>query len=456
LDLLKKSHGKTLKSFFGFIMKYKSVALVFILLLGFLLRFHNYAVWPRNGATFDEYAWTFLGLSLIRGDAPISWSPHKQYENKILYKNPQGAVFFLASPYLEHPPLFGLLAGGFAHMTGIRTFDDVTPESVRPLALIMGVVSIFAVYLLGASVFGIPTGLFAALLYAISPSVVAGSRLVQNENFFIPLFLLSLYVTLRVIRSPGSRYVYVLFPVLFLLPLAKVPWIAAAVSVSVIFFYNRMAKKGLAALAAGLAGIIVYILWGLYWDHRLFVSLMGLQLARYDLGYLSAFSLITDPIVTDRLFTDGLIFAGWTAFMVMASAHIKITYPVVLGLLGYLAVFLFAIPNEPGHGWYRYPFYPFLMIALAYTVIQVWRKNYVFTMVLLLITGLPALSHTVGSSIGFSYPVYRGFLLLVAVGALPAVFRNHSLSSASDKANCLTGVLVLMLTVFAALGYNEQ
>lgn len=436
-------------------VKYKSAILIAILLVGFILRLHNLNVWPRDGATFDEYAWTFLGLSLITEGKPVSWSPHNQYADKVRYRNPQGASFFLVSPYLEHPPLFGLVAGGYEYLQGIRSFDGVSPEKIRPLALLLGVISIAAVYLLAAEAFGVLTGLLAALFYSITPSVVAGSRLVQNENFFIPLFLVALYSSLRVVKDPKSKLKYLLFPILFLLPLAKVPWIAASVSVAAIFFFNRRTRNGFAALFAGLGGIIAYVLWGFWWNRDLFIRLMGLQLARYDLGYTSVFSLITDPIVTDRLFIDGMVYAGWIAVVSLLTVDLKKTFPVIFGLLGYLAIYLFVIPNEPGHGWYRYPFYPFLLISLAYIVKELHR-NHLVAMSLILVAGLPALGYTVGPLIGFSYPVYRGFLALTALGALPVVFRDRRFSFTSKKVNLLLFVVVLFMTVVAAATYNEQ
>src|SRR3989344_1630778 len=42
------------------------VFLIGIILLGYFLRNHNINTWPRLGATFDEYAWVWQGISLIK------------------------------------------------------------------------------------------------------------------------------------------------------------------------------------------------------------------------------------------------------------------------------------------------------------------------------------------------------------------------------------------------------
>lgn len=88
-----------------------------IVILGFILRGHNLTTWPRLGATFDEYAWTWQGINIIQKGTPISWSPHPQYENanSIIY---QETHFRIVEPFLEHPPFFGIVAGSFALMNG--------------------------------------------------------------------------------------------------------------------------------------------------------------------------------------------------------------------------------------------------------------------------------------------------------------------------------------------------
>src|SRR3989344_8195322 len=123
------------------------VLFVFILFFGLILRYSNFETIPRHGATFDEFAWTWLGINLIQKGVPISWSPHPQYQERkeIRY---QGAAFLIVKPYLEHPPLFGMLAGSFALINGAKDMYDVTLAKIRPLALILGMFSILAVFLL--------------------------------------------------------------------------------------------------------------------------------------------------------------------------------------------------------------------------------------------------------------------------------------------------------------------
>ena len=173
--------------------KLRFILLGLILVLGLWLRSDKLYTWPRLGATFDEYAWTWLGINLIQNRVPESWSRHPQYKNtkSITYQN---VPFQLVKPYLEHPPLFGLVAGSYALANGARSMFELNLYHIRGLALLLGVLSIFMIYIFAAQVYGYKVGLLSAFIYASVPTVAVGSRLVQNENLFIPFFLLSLFL----------------------------------------------------------------------------------------------------------------------------------------------------------------------------------------------------------------------------------------------------------------------
>jgi 4-amino-4-deoxy-L-arabinose transferase-like glycosyltransferase len=227
-----------------------------ILLLGFSLRYHNYTIWPREGATFDEFAWTFLGLSLWQKGIPTSWSPHNAYNNRIEYYNLQKVHFTLVTPYLEHPPLFGLIAGGFARLNGITSFDQVSITKIRPPALILGVFAIFSVFLLASAVYGDAVGLIASGIYSIIPTVTIGSRLLQNENFFTPFFLLALYFAYRYIKRSSQKDLVITTIICALLPLAKVPWVAAPIAIIAMFVFS---KKWKAVWVVGITTIVCFL-----------------------------------------------------------------------------------------------------------------------------------------------------------------------------------------------------
>lgn len=427
-----------------------------ILIVGLVLRNHNLTVWPREGATFDEYAWTFLGMSILEKGIPTSWSPHQAYENKVHYVNPRGASFFLVTPYLEHPPLFGLVAGGFAKLVGIRSFDDVTISAIRPLALLLGGVSIIAVFLFGTSVFGSPIGVLSAGIYAIMPTVVVGGRLLQNENFFIPFFLFTLTSAHEYTKRKRKWLLIMTYIFCFLLPLAKMPWIAVNAAIIGIFLYKKMYREAIGIVITSILSVGSFLIYGLALDAPLFINLWKLQLARYDMTYTSVFQMITNPIVTDRLFLDGWIYAGWVAIVLVLASPLKVAFPLVIGFLSYLFVYVFAIPSEPGHGWYRYPFYPFLAVALAWMLKSYGRKNYLVPALFFLLVILSMLGVTWLPAFGFSYPVYRIVIGVIGLSVLPILISTKYTERISKIMTILLCVITLLLTIWAGWGYNEQ
>lgn len=430
--------------------------LVCIVVLGLVLRAHDLTTWPREGATFDEQAWTFLGLSIIKGGIPISWSPHMAYTQTIDYIHPHGTHYRLVQPYIEHPPLFGLIAGGFAYVRGIRSFDAVTIHSIRPLALIMGGLSIVFLYLFTRVLYGTNIALVTSLCYSIIPSVVIGSRLVQNENFFILMYLIALYLTSLYLKKMRISVLIVLLLITLIMPLAKIPWAAGSVAVAAIFLYYKKYQETVFVLLAGLTGIAIYSIYAMILDKTLFLQLMSLQLARYDMTFDSFLAILTTPLITDRLYTDGWIYFGWLAMAVAVFSDFKKNAVVIISFLAYLGVYLIAIPNEPGHGWYRYPFYPFLAIAIGIYLVQFMKKQNIYQFVFLIIVGLSMLEHAWVPVFGFSYVLYRLYVTLSAVPLISVVFPSKSVTKPAMILNSLLIIFVFIMTVSATMQYNEQ
>lgn len=403
---------------FVFIRKHYRIILILgvILLLGLFLRHDRFRTIPREGATFDEFAWTWLGINLIQKHEPISWSPQPQYKNikEIRY---QGAQFLIVKPYLEHPPLFGIVAGGFALTNGVKDMYDVTLAKIRPLSLILGGFSILMIFLLANEIYGREVALISSLLYATAPTIVIGSRIVQNENFLIPFWLLSLYLILKYLKTGRKKFRNSAAFLAGLLSLAKVPWLVVGLSLSMILSFKNKWRD--AFLVGGVTLLIfsLFIFYGLYFDNELFVNLWRLQIARYDISFSGFFSVLQSPLLVDRFYLDGWIYFGWLS-IVFLMKDIRKNYLILIPFVAYLVTFIFGIPNEPSHGWYRYPFYPFLIISIAVILVQEIKKISLVSLLFIFIVGLALFSNTWEPSFGFSYFLYR---LLILAGFLSVI-----------------------------------
>lgn len=399
------------------------ILLFSIFLLGFFVREIKLYEVPRLGATFDEFAWTWLGMNLIQTGIPISWSPHSQYEDaQILMHN--GAYFRLVTPYLEHPPFFGLVAGSFVLISGVNNILMVQLYHFRQLSLMLGMISIALVYYLSKQLYGRYVGFLSALLYSIIPTVVIGSRLLQNENFFIPLWLAGLFFVLKSLQSQQRIFVTLAAILAFLLVISKIPFMAGGISFFALYLFYKKYKYAITILLAIIFGFLAFYIYGSFYDRALLHELLLFQTQRYDLTYNSIFSLFEKPYLADRFFTDGWILWGFIAFFILLIKDYKKHIFVIIPFLTYFGIYMAGIPDEPGHGWYRYPFYPFLIIAISLFVKEYFNKNYLLTFMFVVFIGASLLQNVVQPIIGFSFIVFRAVIMLWALILLPIFFNN--------------------------------
>lgn len=430
------------------------IFVVLILFLGFYLRHYNYLIYPRHGATFDEYAWTWLGMNLIQEKVPMSWSPHPLYKDikEIKY---QGAGFLLVKPYLEHPPLFGLVAGSFAIVRGADDMYDVTLHKIRPLALLLGTFSIFMLFLLVHDLYGRKTAFIASLLYAVVPTVVIGSRLVQNENFFIPMWLASLFLVSKYIKTKKTWMRNVAALICGLLILAKIPWAGATLSVLLIFLYERKYKDIFKFISIVIPIALIYFVYGFYFDRETFIRIWQLQINRYDLFFDSIYALFLKPYLIDRLYIDGWIYFGWISAFILLLKDVRKNLILISGLLSYFIVFLTGIPDELSHGWYRYPFYPFLIAATAILIKDYFAKNWLITFMFVVFTGTALLHATWGAVFGFSYIVFRICIISWIIILLPHFLKNDKTILLARVTSFSWFLMLVAMSIWAVIIYIE-
>lgn len=127
-----------------------------------------------------------------------------------------------------------------------------------------------------------------------------------------------------------------------------------------------------------------------------------------------------------------------------------------MGFLAYFVIFVFAIPSEPSHGWYRYPLYPFLAISLAVFFKEYFNKNYIATALSFIVVGLSMFASSWENILGFSYPVFRTYLIAVGIGALPGIFPKLQTKKLFRFINYVIVASIVLLSVWTVLVYNEQ
>lgn len=390
-------------------LNWRIFLILLVFLLGFFLRFHNYAVYPQRGATHDEFAFAFLGVSLWQKGLPSSWSNIPIYENKY-YLKANDTYYSIVTPYFDHPPLFGLLSGGVALLNGEKEFAQVKLSTIRLLPVALGSLSVVLLFLLSSSLYDFKTAFLSSLIYATVPTYVVSSRMVLAENLLIFEILLSLVIFEKFIKDKRKDLVYLLGVLAGLAFLTKVSGIFVFLSLLCLLFHFFRSKKKIIPfiLLTVLVGSI-YFLYGTALDSKLFWQILTFQGAR-EVGPFSFYNLFITPAIVNKIFIDGWVYFGWFALMVAIyrwQQNLKLIIPALL----YLLIFVLTVNQKDLHGWYDYPFYPFLAIASGKLISEMLERPSFFNIIFLLTAGFSTLNLTYFEVFGLTPTLFRILVL---------------------------------------------
>ncbi len=93
-------------------------------------------------------------------------------------------------------PFYIVLLNGWVHLFGISEL------ATRTLSAVFGIMTVFAVYLIGRRWYGLRVGIFASLLMALSPIQIFYSQEARMYSLMVLLAALSFYMFMEVIKRP--------------------------------------------------------------------------------------------------------------------------------------------------------------------------------------------------------------------------------------------------------------
>lgn len=458
-----------------------AVLLIGILFIGNKLREYSYSEVPNPGETNDEYSFAWLGISLLKEGKPIAWSGIPGYKvtdyqkinvDGIFDSRPEKPDFAINSPWFDHPPLFGLLVGGYAYTKGIRNFVDASVIVIRRPMLKIALLTSILIFILGWKLFSRGIGLLASLLYSTIPLVVISSRLALAENGYVPLFLLSAVFASFYFDDKFCKKTQKLlvgwFPylknILFLNILKKSFWISALffasiavlfkisaiaiiiflVVLSIIYSRGKERKKLLrSAILAGIIPLVIFAIYGAYYDWGVFINILRTNSNRFfGVGPEIIFTLINRSVVT-KSFNDGWLLLSWISVFMLAFGQWKKNFGstfILSAIFSYL--FIFVLFGSEPYGWYRFPFFPFLILALSKVLFELFRKReiYLFSFLMMLPIGT-ALNRLIGVT---DFQPYVRFLRVSTV----IIFLLFAMGLFINNKKLLLLKRVIMLSLF--------
>lgn len=378
------------------------IATFLILVVGFLLRYRNFALVPRPGESTDEYSNTWVGLSLIQLGLPVGRSGLVGYgRNDYRYINVDrifsttagGNPLGINQPWLDHPPLLPLITGSYAYISGARVFEDATARIIRKPMVVLGVVTIALVgYLTWLIAGGIPS-LLAMAMYATSPLTVVTSRMIQGENGVIIGFLLTLIFLCKYIDKKKRRFLWLGAFCSGIAIMFKVSGISTAIVGAIIILSQENKTKTIklweTALFLTVSGsfLALFFVYGAAFGWSTFMDVWSSNSTRpYDIGFGSLYDLVTTSRVTiSKHLTEGWPLIGWISVCLLVSQSTKKLFSfLVLPVFVYLVIFL--LMGGSSYGWYRIPFLPFLYASTAVILSEgISAKNKLLPVFLILV-----------------------------------------------------------------------
>lgn len=403
------------------------LAAVTVVALG--LRFHGYAEAPRLTDDADELNFAWGGLNLILIHDAYTWSYFPAYPTHTPL-NAFGTTFPMVHHWLDHPPLFALLIGGWLRLLGVHDMLSVTAAQIRVLPVVFSTLTVPLVYLLGRRFVGRPASVCAAALLATSPAAVLLGRVTEAESLLAVVLLGALLLVVRVVDQPapaGRWTVALLLSCCLVAPLLKVPGLAVGGICAVIL--AALGRWRLAGAVAGVtaAGLVLYVVYGAAVDWSLFTQVLADQSGRRT-GMLSAFNFITSPAGVNRSLHDGWWLLGWIGLALLATRGRRRCDLFLIWPVAAYAATMLLLANESQvaqYGWYRVIVYPELYLAagwLAWEAIS--RRSLGLATLLLALGGATATNWWLAGPTGGWVPNPLLLIVLAAVVLGPLVLAH--------------------------------
>jgi len=422
------------------------LALGLILFLGDKLRSYNYATVPHPAETADEYNFAWAGLSLIKQGVPIGWTGIETGYKNIWYEKinvdgiftegpgkPIYKAFRLTEPWFDKPPGFALLVGTYSYLKGAREFVQTDVGIIRRLMLKIALVTTVLIFLVGTKLYNKWVGLLAALFYSVVPTTVVSSRLVLAENGYIPLFLAAILLMDYYIKKKKKIFLILASVLAAIAILFKLSGISVLLTLLLIVLAFGPPKEKLKDLilvfAIGISGLLAFFIYGAYYDWTVFKNVFFAQAnLLYGAGaevFISV--LVRSKVTATKFLSDGWILAAWIATFIISFTEWKKekgSTILTIGLFSYLVTFL--IFGSEGYGWYRFPFLPFIIIALARLIEKIFSEPNILVFLGIFLLPFGTGLHKLYGIEGFSkfVPVLRIFLIFILSLFAGTIFIN--------------------------------
>ncbi|HKB07065.1 MAG TPA: PA14 domain-containing protein [Candidatus Polarisedimenticolia bacterium] len=345
-----------------------ALALGAIVILGALVRFHDYDLVPFHHETADEYQHAWEGWTLLHDGVPKAWStfpdryPAAQTRDFRWFGDP----YVLVWPYFDHPPLFSMIVGVVVSLAQPATYQppwdflSCTLPVMRVVPIVLSLAGILLLYRL-AREYGATerAALLATLVYATLPLIVLAHRLVKAESLLSLLFMGAILCARGHDRTGRAGAALLAGTLAGLSIWCKATGIAVLVVILVLLLSRGRRRGALMAFAVAVVFILLYLLYAWAFDFGIFLKVLKAQSTTKLVSMEALQDILAGKIVT-KYFGR-----GWYLWLLLcaAIAALRRERALLVPLAVYATMLAMTADSRVIYGWYRIPIYPFLCVA---------------------------------------------------------------------------------------------
>ena len=366
-------------------------------------------------------------------------------------------AFSMVKPWFDKPPLLPIFTGLYLKIKNISDYEQTGVAILRRPMLRVAIITSILIFYLSYRWFGAGVAIMSATLYNIIPTTVISSRLLLAENVYIPMFLAALVFMDIFLETKRRKYLILAALISALGMFTKLSAVAIPIALAIIALALSKSSEKLTnafiVLLVSSVGFWLFVAYGAIVNWQVFRDVFFSQASLfYGAGSEIVYSALTSgKITSDRFFTDGWITMLWIGFLIFvysySSKEKRVSTMLSISVFSYLAVFL--IFGSESYGWYRFPFYPFLIIGTSKLIFDLVKNPNLLVASVLFFLPFGTSVHRIYGVIGFQDFVFP--LRVVTLTALVIFSLGFLYQDRSRLLQQLIIVLFLALTVFLAV-----
>lgn len=388
----------------------KSFLVVVLMITALWLRV--YRVEMLNSATSDERLWLMAGVSILKEGIPTAWTigwPQHRWDK--YWEASNGVV----TPWLDHPPLFALLMGGWSILMGVDDIDKTNQAVLRLPMVAISVVTIFITWLLAKRMFNEQAALFVLAVYTFFPTDLVASRFILPEHAVPLLLMLGIWAWLRSLDEHDEKnrkhWLVVLLAVCFAGPLLKLLGVIVPMTLILLAFLERQYRTVIKLIGVSVLSLGAYLLYAWFYSWEVFVGAQTAHLQRPQ-SFDHFWSFFKQLSAGNVLVTDPTMIVGWAGlFLILAGVKdVRVRNAFFAPLLSISFFFLYVASVE-NYDWYKYPIYPFMAIGTGWLFYRIYKGDFWY-----LFFFLPLLAQMMQNSALIMNQAQRRLLMLATYG----------------------------------------